>query len=109
MTPIYTIDAVQSFTFLRRTTINGQNYFKLLFKKLSFALLNGWNVTKTSFDHARTGMESPHETHSDWPLVQKALALIGRTEISLTKSGFRGLGQGSQRHGAYGQNIQEPR
>ncbi len=27
-------------------------YFKLMFKNVSFPLLNGWNVTKTSFDHA---------------------------------------------------------
>ncbi len=93
---------------LTRPIENCKKYFKLLLKNVSFALLNGWNVTKTSFDHARIGMES-HETHSDWSLVQKVLALIGRTQISLTKSGFRGLGQGSQRHGAYGQDIQKPR
>ncbi len=38
------------FTFLRRT-IENCNYIIITVKKVSFALLSGWNVTKTSFDH----------------------------------------------------------
>ncbi len=52
----YTIDAVQSFTFLRRT-IEKCNNIIITAENVSFALLNGWNVTITSFDHAWAGME----------------------------------------------------
>ncbi len=51
----YTIDAVQSFTVLRRTVENFKNMFKYCYNNVSFALLNGWNVTKTSFDYASAG------------------------------------------------------
>ncbi len=53
----YTIDAVQSYTFLRRTKKNCKNILNYCNKNVSFALLNGWNVTKTSFDQAWAGME----------------------------------------------------
>ncbi len=53
----YTIEAVQSFTFLRRTTENCKNILNYCFKNVSFALLNEWNVTKTSFDYAWSEME----------------------------------------------------
>ncbi len=53
----YTIDAVQSFTFLRGTKENCKNILNYCYKTVSFALLNEWNVTKTSFDHAWVGME----------------------------------------------------
>ncbi len=33
------------------------DFFNNCYKYGSFALLNGWNVTKTSFDHTRAGME----------------------------------------------------
>ena len=29
----------------------------LHYKNVSFALLDGWNVTETSFDHSRAGMK----------------------------------------------------
>jgi hypothetical protein len=46
-----TIYDVQSFTFLRGTTENCKNILNYCFKNVSFALLNGWNVTETNFDH----------------------------------------------------------
>jgi hypothetical protein len=56
----YTADAVLqyvSFKFLRRTIENTKNILNYCYKNVSFALLNGWNVTKldqtkTSFDNA---------------------------------------------------------
>ncbi len=52
----YTIDALQNFTFLRRTM---ESFKKILnwYKNVSSALLNGWNMTETSFDQACAGME----------------------------------------------------
>jgi hypothetical protein len=48
----YTIDAVQSFTFLRKTIENCKSILNYNYKNDYLALFNGWNVTKTSFDHA---------------------------------------------------------
>ncbi len=53
----YTIDAVQSFRFLRRNAENCKNMLNYYNNDVSFALLNGWNVTKTSFDYAWARME----------------------------------------------------
>jgi hypothetical protein len=35
-----------------RTIENSRNILNYCYKNVSFALLNGWNVTKTSFDRA---------------------------------------------------------
>jgi hypothetical protein len=52
----YTIDAEQSLTFLRKTTENCKNILNYCYENVSFALLNGWSVAKTSFDHATAGV-----------------------------------------------------
>ncbi len=80
----YTADAVLSFKFLRRAIENGKNILNYCYKNVSFALHNGWNVTKTSFDNAWAGMilsliggellikitnGSPHLLHPDPKLV----------------------------------------
>jgi hypothetical protein len=53
----YTIDAVQNFTFLKMSIEDSKNILNYCYKKVSFALLNGWNVTRTNFDHAWAVME----------------------------------------------------
>jgi hypothetical protein len=54
----YTIDVVQSFTISQKDHRKlEKKYFKYSYQNVSFALLNGWNWTKTSVDHAWAGME----------------------------------------------------
>ncbi len=53
----YTIEGVQSFTFLRRTIESCKNISNYCHKTVSFALLNRRNVTKTSFDHPWAGKD----------------------------------------------------
>ncbi len=45
------------FTFLERTIENFENILNYCYENVYFAMLNEWNVTKTSFDHAQAGME----------------------------------------------------
>ncbi len=55
----YTIDAVQSFTFLKRTIENFFNVLNHCYKNVSFAFLNRWNVTSLTKHeaHVETGDE----------------------------------------------------
>ncbi len=53
----YTVNVVQSFTFLRSTIENCKNIFNQCYYNVTFVLFNGWNVTKTCFYHAWAGME----------------------------------------------------
>ncbi len=52
----YTIDGAKLYI-SREDPRQLYKYFKLLLYNVSVALLNGWNVTKTSFDHAYADME----------------------------------------------------
>ncbi len=47
----------KAFKFLRKTIEKCKTILNFSYKNVYFAMLNGWNVTKTSFDHAWAGME----------------------------------------------------
>ena len=86
----YTFYAVQSFTFLRRTKEICKNVLCFCYKNVSFALLDGWNVTKTSFDHAWAGIEGSCELKK-WTLGLKLAISRTRTADAVKISSFHSL------------------